>query len=84
MATLLRNLHLPDNDWPFAGVTALLRSSYFRPDWPETKECPEIALHAEVLLRLLGEPRGREAYLEAVRRWAEQPRAGLEDEQAEG
>ena len=24
-------------DWPFAGVTELLRSSYFRPAWPEAR-----------------------------------------------
>jgi ATP-dependent helicase/DNAse subunit B len=83
VATLLRVLRLPDEDWPFAGVTALLRSTYFRPDWPEVQAEPDVAQHAEVLLRLLGEPRGRAAYLEAVRRWAESPPEGLEDEQAE-
>jgi ATP-dependent helicase/nuclease subunit B len=64
-------------------VTALLRSSYFQPDWPETRADAEVAQHAEVLLRLLGEPRNRDAYREAVRRWAEDPPPGLEDEQAE-
>jgi ATP-dependent helicase/DNAse subunit B len=83
VSTLLRALRLPDDDWPFAAVTALLRSGYFRPDWPETRQDAEVAQHAEVLLRLLGEPRHREAYLEAVRRWAHEPPAGLEDEQAE-
>jgi ATP-dependent helicase/DNAse subunit B len=83
VATLLRVLRLPDEDWPFAGVTALLRSTYFRPDWPEAHAEPDVAQHAEVLLRLLGEPRGRAAYLEAVRRWADNPPEGLEDEQAE-
>src|SRR5207249_2926393 len=36
VATLLRAARLPDDDWPFAVITALLRSGYFRPDWPET------------------------------------------------
>src|SRR5439155_13741502 len=71
VATLLRVLRLPDEDWPFASVTALLRSGYFRPDWPATRACPEIAQHSEALLRLLGEPRGRDTYLPAVERWAE-------------
>src|SRR5262249_51475306 len=53
VATLLRVLRLPDDDWAFAGVTALLRSDYFRPDWPEVRAEPDIAQHAEVLLRLL-------------------------------
>src|SRR5262249_48997897 len=53
------------------------------PDWPETRACADIAQRAEVLLRLLGEPRGRETYLAAVRRWSERPEPGLEDEQAE-
>jgi ATP-dependent helicase/DNAse subunit B len=83
ISTLLRALRVPEEDWPFAAVTALLRSGYFRPDWPETRADPEVAQHAEVLLRLLGEPRHRQAYLEAVRRWADDPPPGLEDEQAE-
>ena len=83
VAVLLRALRLPEDDWPFAGVTALLRNTYFRPDWPEAAGLPEIAQHAEALLRLLGEPRGRDAYLNAVQRWAEQQQPGLEDEQAE-
>jgi ATP-dependent helicase/DNAse subunit B len=83
VSALLRALRLPDEDWSFAGVTSLLRSTFFRPDWPETRQDPDVAQHAEVLLRLLGEPRNRAAYLEAVRRWAEQPVPGLEDEQAE-
>ena len=83
VAVLLRALRLPDEDWPFAAVTALLRSTYFRPDWPETRADPEVAQHAEVLLRQIGEPRNREAYLTAVQRWAIDPPPGLEDEQAE-
>jgi ATP-dependent helicase/nuclease subunit B len=83
VTTLLRALRLADDDWPFAAVTALLRSNYFRPAWEETAGSPEMAGHAEVLLRLLGEPRDRGAYLEAVNRWADDPPPGLEDEQAE-
>ncbi len=82
VAALLRALRLPEDDWPFAGVTALLRNTYFRPRWPEMTE-PQRPEQAEVLLRLLAEPRGRDAYLTAVRRWAEQQQPGLEDEQAE-
>lgn len=82
-ALLLRAARLPDDDWPFAGVTALLRNTYFRPPWPESATAPDMPQRAEVLLRLLGEPRGRGAYLSAVRRWAEQQQPGLEDEQAE-
>ncbi len=80
-ALLLRAVRLQDDDWPFAGVTALLRNTYFRPPWPEAT--PDMPQRAEVLLRLLGEPRGRGAYLSAVRRWAERQQPGLEDEQAE-
>jgi ATP-dependent helicase/DNAse subunit B len=83
VAVLLRALRLPEDDWPFAAVTALLRNTYFRPSWPEAAERPDLPQRAEMLLRLLGEPRGREAYLAAVRRWAEQPQPGLEDEDAE-
>jgi ATP-dependent helicase/nuclease subunit B len=83
VAVLLRAVRLPEDDWSFAAVTALLRNTYFRPAWPQTGNCPEIAQHAEALLRLLGEPRDRTAYLRAVQRWAEQQQPGLEDEQAE-
>lgn len=82
VATLLRALRLPDDGWPFAGVTALLRSNYFRPTWPELTE-PALPQLAEALLRLLGEPRGRDAYLNAVDRWVTHPPLGLEDEEAE-
>ena len=83
VATLLRALRLPDDDWPFPGVTALLRSGYFQPDWPEARANPEVAHQAEALLRLLGEPRKRTAYLRSTDLWADQPPLGLEDEQAE-
>jgi ATP-dependent helicase/DNAse subunit B len=83
VATLLRALRLPDEDWPFAGLTALLRSGFLRPSWSEVTADPEVAGQAEVLLRLLGEPRGRASYLNAVRRWAREKPKGLEDEAAE-
>ena len=83
VALLLKALRLPEDDWPFAGLTALLRSGYFRPQWLETRFDADVPQLAEALLRLLGEPRGREAYLEAVRRWADRQQPGLEDEQAQ-
>lgn len=82
VAAWLRALRLPDDDWPFAAVTALLRSTYFQPAWPEAVADLDVAQHGEALLRLLGEPRGRAAYLKAVRTWAVQVQPGLEDEQA--
>jgi ATP-dependent helicase/DNAse subunit B len=83
VALLLRALRLPDEDWPFAGVTALLRNGFFRPKWQEALADPEVPLLSEALLRLLAEPRGREAYLGAVHRWAIEQQKGLEDEQAQ-
>jgi ATP-dependent helicase/nuclease subunit B len=83
VAALLRALRLADEGWPFAAVTALLRSGYFRPEWPTTRGCPEMPQHAEALLRLLGEPRGRDVYLRAVERWGQSVPPALEDEQAE-
>jgi ATP-dependent helicase/nuclease subunit B len=81
--TLLRAVRLPDEGWPFAGVTTLLRSNYLDPEWPECLQEPDVARHAEGLLRLVGEPRGREAFLKAVEVWADSPPEGLEDESAE-
>jgi len=83
VAMLLRALRLPDDDWPFPGVTALLRSGYFRPEWPEVEASADVAQQAEALLRLLGEPRKREAFLRSADLWADKPPVGLEDEQAE-
>jgi ATP-dependent helicase/nuclease subunit B len=62
VATLLRCLRLPEEGWPFAAVTALLRSGYFRPGWPEAQGDAEMPRQAEALLRLLGRRRalGRE------------------------
>lgn len=83
VAVLLRALHLPLDDFPFAGVTALLRHGSFRPRWPEVEHSPDLPLEAEALLRLLAEPRGRQAYLAAVDRWAQEVQPGLEDEEAD-
>lgn len=83
IAALLRALRLPQDDFPFAGVTALLRQNRLRPVWPQTDGQSDLPLKAEALLRLLGEPRGRVACLAAVDRWAEAEQPGLEDEDAE-
>ncbi|MFN4259648.1 MAG: PD-(D/E)XK nuclease family protein [Gemmataceae bacterium] len=86
VSTLTRALRLSEEGWPFGGVTALLRSTYFRPTWPEATPPAgtpvPIAWQAEVLLRLLNEPRDRAAYLRAVQNWADNPPPLLEDEQA--
>lgn len=81
VGTLVRALRLADDGWQFSSLTALLRSTYFRPAWPEAN--PEIIRRSEKLLRLLGETRGREAYLRAIQVWSEEPPEPLEDEQAE-
>jgi ATP-dependent helicase/nuclease subunit B len=83
VAALLRVLRVPEDGWPFVAVTAFLRSGYFRPDWPEAREAPDMPQRAEALLRLLGQPRHREAYLRAVDRWADNPVPAPPDEQAE-
>ncbi len=82
-AVLLRALRIPDDRWPFAAVTALLRSGHFRPEWPEVQQTPDVAQRAEALLRLLGQSRYREAYLRAVDKWADNPEPAPPDEQAE-
>jgi ATP-dependent helicase/nuclease subunit B len=83
VAVLLKAARLADEGFPFAGTTALLRSTYFHPGWPEVETDPDIAVHCDLLLRLLGEPRGRETYLHAARLWATELPPGLEDEAAE-
>jgi ATP-dependent helicase/DNAse subunit B len=80
---LLRAFQLLDDDFPFAGTTALLRNRYFAPTWGEAQNDPDLPRKSEGLLRLLGEARGKQACLNAVRIWAESPPEGLEDEEAE-
>ena len=83
VAFLLRAWRLPAEDWDFAQVVSVLRSSYFRPNWPEVRDDPEVAVRAEALLRMLGETRGRDAYMRAVATWEQLPPEPLEDEQPE-
>ncbi|HEX4588580.1 MAG TPA: hypothetical protein VH120_01545, partial [Gemmataceae bacterium] len=84
VALLLRAVGLKDDGFPFAATTALLRNSYFRPTWPESSAAADMPSRAEMLLRLLAEPRGRDAFLDGARLWAAEPQAGLEDEAEEG
>jgi hypothetical protein len=83
VAFLLRAWGVADEGWEFAAVAAVLRSTYFRPNWPEVRTDPEVASQSEALLRLLGEARGREAFLKAVAAWEKLPPEPLEDEQPE-
>jgi len=83
VAFLLRAWGVADEGWEFAAVAAVLRSTYFRPNWPEVRTDPEVASKSEALLRLLGEARGREAFLKAVAAWEQLPPEPLEDEQPE-
>jgi ATP-dependent helicase/nuclease subunit B len=80
VAFLLRAWRLPDDGWEFTAVTSILRSTFFRPNWPEVVEDPEVANKAEALLRILGEARGRESYLRAIAAWEQAPPEPLEDE----
>mgnify|MGYP001211918261 CR=1 FL=1 len=82
VATLLRAWRLRDDGFPFRETTALLRSTLFQPLWPEALEPPDAPLRAEVALRALGVPRGRDAYLRAIDRWATAPEPALEDDEA--
>ena len=83
VAFLLRAWRLPAEGWDFAQVVSVLRSSYFRPNWPEVRQDPAVAVRAEALLRMLGETGGRDAYLRAVATWEQLPPEPLEDEQPE-
>jgi ATP-dependent helicase/DNAse subunit B len=83
VAMLLRAARLPEEDWPFAGVTALLRSGYFRPNWSELDGQADRPQQAEMLLRGLGEAGGQSAYLKAIDLWADRPPPDPDRERAE-
>src|SRR4029079_5227918 len=83
VAFLLRAWRLSDDDWEFASLAAVLRSAYFRPNWPEMHDDPDMPARAEALLRMLGEARGGQAYLASVAAWEQTPPEPLEDEQPE-
>src|SRR5204862_2941871 len=55
VAFLLRAWRLPEDDWPFAPLAAVLRSTYFRPGWPQVQAAPEVPAEAEALLRAHGD-----------------------------
>jgi ATP-dependent helicase/DNAse subunit B len=78
--TLLAAARLPEADWPFAATAALLRNTLINlPGAPAQRR-----LDAELLLRSLGVPAGRDAYLAAAGQRADAPEPALDDEEAEG
>lgn len=74
VSTLLRALRLPLQDFAFADVVALLRSTHHKSS-SETE-----SRHAAMTLRWLGRTRGKTQYLEALDEWAIAPPLPLEDE----
>lgn len=79
VAFLLKAWHLPDDDYRFAAVAEVLRSTWFAPPWLAEADAQK-PLETELLFRNLNESRGAEAYLTALQRWAETPPPPLEDE----
>ncbi|MGL4421911.1 MAG: hypothetical protein ACRCZF_14690, partial [Gemmataceae bacterium] len=77
LSLLMRAWQLPDNDFNFPEVAAILRSSLLPPSMQSE------ALAAEQLLRELDEPTGRDAMLATLDRWVHNPPQPLEDEAAE-
>ena len=59
VAALLAAARLDADDWPFGETTALLRCTLFRPEWSDVIPDADVVADAEILLRLLGEPRPR-------------------------
>ncbi|MBX7105835.1 MAG: PD-(D/E)XK nuclease family protein [Gemmataceae bacterium] len=82
IVALVQAARLPDDGWSFEGVTAILRSGWFRPTWAGDA-ADDLPLWSDWLLRDLGVPRDRDAFLRAVRLWSESPPTPLEDEAAE-
>jgi ATP-dependent helicase/nuclease subunit B len=80
---LLRAAALPEDDFAFAGVTALLRSTWLRPEWEETAGQSNLLQQAEVLLRLIDKPKGLQAYLKSLDYWADQAKANEDEEPVE-
>lgn len=79
---LLTAWTLPADDFRFPALAAVLRSTWLHPNWPEYTS-PDLPAACESLLRAVGVPRNRTAYLAAVAGWAETPPLPLEDETAE-
>jgi RecB family exonuclease len=76
VAFLLRAWRVPAGGYTFADVAELLRSTFFRPPgWGG-----DLAMKAEALLRRVGGPEGREAFLKSAERWAVDPPAPMTDE----
>lgn len=83
VAGLFKAAAIARHGFQFSDISDMLRNTLFRPDCPELTADPELPLAADLLLRQLNEPRGREAMLDAAARWAAAPPVPLEDEDAE-
>ncbi|MHC4179655.1 MAG: PD-(D/E)XK nuclease family protein, partial [Planctomycetota bacterium] len=65
LSALVTLLRLDLDDWPFAGLLAVLASNYFQPDWPQWQE-GEAAPTVERTIRRLQIPRGRAPLIEQL------------------
>jgi ATP-dependent helicase/DNAse subunit B len=66
MSVLVGLVRLVAEDWPFSQLTALLRSNFLQPDWPEWGDDSRRA--AESALRRLRVPSGRAHYFREIER----------------
>ncbi|QVL33433.1 PD-(D/E)XK nuclease family protein [Telmatocola sphagniphila] len=81
---LLNFLNIPAAGWQFRQIAMLLRSNFFRPEWEEISSERKFLREAELFLRYLGEPSGREAFEQGLQTWSVSPPQPLEDEEMEG
>lgn len=70
---LLAVLALPERNWRFPRLAAVLKSNFLAPRWPEWSG-PNAGLEALAAIRRLRIPFGRDAYLRALERTADRAR----------
>jgi len=65
LRALVALLRLELDDWPWSGLSAVLHSSYFQPDWPQWQP-PDSAAAVDRVLRQTGVLEGKQRWLEAL------------------
>jgi ATP-dependent helicase/DNAse subunit B len=69
LSQLIAALELALDDWPFRQLLELTSNNYFRPAWPSWRR-GAAAVDVERAIRSLQIPKGRQALLTALDRWA--------------
>ena len=72
LKALLGFLELQAEDWPFRRLLSVVSNNFFQPSWPEAAEAEAFSA-TERMVRWLQIASGRDALLDALKRYADEP-----------